>query len=81
MFFYFFTLNTDTSLFCHRHIPTIHTGYCVTNSVDYAKKNDVLPTISSTFSLELTYDHPNGFTYLQLGRDFINLFLFKYMAF
>jgi len=22
----------------------------------------------------LTYDHPNGFTYLQLGRDFINLF-------
>jgi len=29
----------------------------------------------------LTYDHPNGFTYLQLGRDFINLFLFKYMAF
>jgi len=30
---------------------------------------------------DLTYDHPNGFTYLQLGRDFINLFLFKYMAF
>jgi len=29
----------------------------------------------------LTYDHPNGFTYLQLGRDFINLFLFKYMPF
>jgi len=29
----------------------------------------------------LTYDHHNGFTYLQLGRDFINLFLFKYMAF
>jgi len=23
---------------------------------------------------ELTYDHPNGFTYLQLGRDLINLF-------
>ena len=22
----------------------------------------------------LTYDHPNGFTYLQLGRDVINLF-------
>ena len=22
----------------------------------------------------LTYDHSNGFTYLQLGRDFINLF-------
>ena len=32
-------------------------------------------------SILLTYDHPNGFTYLQLGRDFINLFLFKYMAF
>ena len=30
---------------------------------------------------DLTYDHPNGFTYLQLGRDFINRFLFKYMAF
>jgi len=29
----------------------------------------------------LTYDHPNGFTYLQLGKIFINLFLFKYMAF
>ena len=24
--------------------------------------------------LHLTYDHPNGFTYLQLGRDVINLF-------
>ena len=29
----------------------------------------------------LTYDHPNGLTYLQLGRNLINLFLFKYMAF
>ena len=29
----------------------------------------------------LTHDHPNGFTYLQLGRDFINLFLFKYLVF
>ena len=29
----------------------------------------------------LRYDLPNGFTYLQLGRDFINHFLFKYMAF
>jgi len=29
----------------------------------------------------LRYDLPNGFTYLQLGRDFINLFLFKYMPF
>jgi len=29
----------------------------------------------------LRYDLSNGFTYLQLGRDFINLFLFKYMPF
>ena len=29
----------------------------------------------------LRYDLPNGFTDLQLGRDFINLFLFKYMPF
>ena len=27
---------------------TIHNGYCVNNAVDYAKKNDVLPTILST---------------------------------
>jgi len=33
------------------------------------------------YSRVLTFDHPNGFTYLQLGRDFINLFLFKYMTF
>ena len=32
-------------------------------------------------SFYLTYQHPNGFTYSQLGRDFINLFLFKYMAY
>jgi len=31
--------------------------------------------------LYLRYDLPNGFTYLQLGRNFINLFLFKYMPF
>ena len=29
----------------------------------------------------LRYDLPNGLTYLQLGRDFINLFFFKYMPF
>ena len=28
-----------------RDIPTIHNGYCVSNEVDYAKKNDVLQTI------------------------------------
>jgi len=44
-YFHFFALKTDNSLFCHRDIPTIHNGYCVSNAVDYAKKNDVLPTI------------------------------------
>jgi len=29
----------------------------------------------------LRYDLPNGFTDLQQGRDFTNLFLFKYMPF
>jgi len=47
-YFHFFALKTDNSLFCHRYIPTIHIGYCVSNTVDYAKKNDVLPTIWST---------------------------------
>jgi len=42
---YFFALKTDNSLFCHRDVPTIHNGYCVSNVVDYAQKNDVLPTI------------------------------------
>jgi len=41
-------LETDNSLFCHGDIPTIHNGYCVSNAVDYSKKNDVLPTILST---------------------------------
>jgi len=45
----FFALTTDNSLFCHQDIPTIHNGYCVSNAGDFAKKNDVLPTI---FSLE-----------------------------
>ena len=50
----FVALKTDDSLFCHWDIPiNIHNGYCVSNAVDYAKKNDVLPTILSTFSLEL----------------------------
>jgi len=35
-------------IFCHLDIPTIHKGYCVSNAVDYAKRNDVLPTILST---------------------------------
>ena len=47
-FFHFLALKTDMSLFCHRDIFTIHNGYCVSNVVDYAKKNDVLPTILST---------------------------------
>jgi len=45
--FHVFALKTEHSLFCHRDIPTINNGYCV-NAVDYAKKNDVLPTILST---------------------------------
>jgi len=44
-YFHFFALKTDNSLFCHRDIPSIHNGYCDSNAVDYAKKNDVLPTI------------------------------------
>ena len=46
--FSLFALKTDKSFFCHRDIPTIHNGYCVSNTVDYAKKNYVLPTILST---------------------------------
>jgi len=41
-------LETDNSLFCYRDIPTIHNGYCVSNAVDYARENDVLPMILST---------------------------------
>jgi len=48
-----FALKTENLLSCHWDIPTIHNGYCVSNAVDYAKKNEVLPTILSTFSLEL----------------------------
>ena len=47
-YFQLFALKTDNSLFCHRDIPTIHNGYCVSNAVDYSKKNHVLPTILST---------------------------------
>jgi len=44
-YFHFFALKTDSSFFCHWDIPTVHNGYCVSNAIDYAKKNDVLPTI------------------------------------
>jgi len=37
--------------------------------------------VSMSQNIFLTYDHPNGFTYLQLERDFINHFLLKYVAF
>jgi len=49
-YFHFFALKTDNSLFCQWDIPTtcIHNGFCVSNAVDYATKNDVLPTILST---------------------------------
>ena len=43
--FSLFCFKTDGSLFCHRDIPTIHNGYCESNAVDYAKKNEVLRTI------------------------------------
>ena len=39
-YFHFFALKTDNLLFCHEDIPTIHKGYCVSNTVDYAKKID-----------------------------------------
>jgi len=54
--------------------------------IDEVKNNCCLPTALFNLQLifinglhyvklfHLTYDHPNGFTYLQLGRDFINLF-------
>jgi len=50
--FSFVALKTDNSLFSHKGIPTIHNGYCVSNAVDYAKKNDILPTNFYFFSLE-----------------------------
>jgi len=31
----------------YKCIPTIHNGYCVSNAVDYGKKNDVYPTLCS----------------------------------
>ena len=40
IFIYVFALKKDNSLFCHRDIPTIHNGNCVSNAVDYAKKKD-----------------------------------------
>jgi len=52
-YFHFFALKSDNLFFCHWDIPTRHNGYCVSNAVDYAKKNGVLPTILSTFSLDL----------------------------
>ena len=51
-YFHHFALKTDNSRFCHWDITPIHNGYYVSNAVNYAKKNDMLPT-SSTFSLEL----------------------------
>jgi len=51
-YFHFVALKTDSSLFCHQDISTTHNGYCVSNAVDYAKKNDIIQTILSTFSHE-----------------------------
>jgi len=50
---YFSAMKTDNSLFCYRDSPSIHYGYCISNAVDCAKKNNFLPTMVSTFSLEL----------------------------
>jgi len=37
---------------------TIHNGYCVSNAVDYAKKNDVLLTISSgSVKIDFSTEH------------------------
>jgi len=52
-YLHFFALKTDNLLFWHWDSPTIHNGYCVSNAVDYAKKDDVLLTTLSIFSLEL----------------------------
>jgi len=46
-YFHFLALKTDNLLFCHQDIPSIHNG-CFSNPEDYAKKNNVLPTILST---------------------------------
>jgi len=52
------------------------------NRISKLFQSDTLDIATLKINIQaLTYDHPNGFTYLQLGRDFINLFLFKYMAF
>ena len=53
-YFHYIALKTDNLPFCNRDIPTLHNGYCISNAVDYAKKNNVVPTILSTLSLELS---------------------------
>jgi len=45
-YFHFFVLKANSLLFCRRDIPTnTRDGYCISNAVDYAKKNDVLPSL------------------------------------
>ena len=39
--FSLFCMKTGHSLFCHRDIPTIHNGYCVSTAVDYTKKTEL----------------------------------------
>ena len=51
------------------------------DTIDIQMALDILQTDFGIQGTPLTYDHPNGFTYFQPGRDFINLFLFKNMAF
>ena len=75
-YFYFYALKKDTSLFCYRDIPTIHNGYCVSNAVDYAKKNDVLPTMLST---EVRGQYNTFLTLVQnhlLGKQLLQNYVF-----
>ena len=50
-------LKLDHLLFCHRDIPTIHSGDFVSNAVDYAKKNDVLQTFLIGVSRVTVHGH------------------------
>ena len=48
MFIIIFLLRKQTIRFSAIGIFLLHNGYCVSNAVYYAKKNDVLPKILST---------------------------------
>ena len=71
---HFFALKADTSLFCHRDIPTIHNGYCVSNAVEYAKKNDFLLNLWSVI-IDFSTEH----TLSSIYRYFFHLLLFEHL--